>query len=121
MTTDRQGFFRDIKQLGEEYVQEHLNLLKLQSAEKAARMSAVMVTGLAVSLLLFLVLLFLSVMGAYFVFQQTGNWYFGLGAVAAAYLLLAVLLLVLRKTRIYPFITNAVIRLLFEKTDPEHE
>ncbi|MEO6916695.1 MAG: phage holin family protein [Chitinophagaceae bacterium] len=119
MNIEKQGFFRDVKQLGEEYVQERLTLIKLEGAEKAARMSAVLFTGIIVSLLLIFGLFFLSLMGVYFVYQQTANWYLGLGIMAVLYLLIAVLILLLRKTKIYPLVTNKVISILFEKSDHE--
>ena len=121
MNIEKQGFFRDMKQLGEEYVQERLTLIKLEGAEKAARMSAVMVTGILVSILLFFVLLFLSLMGVYFIYQQTDNLYIGLGGMAAFYLVVAIIILMLKKTKIYPLITNKVISLLFEKPDTDDE
>lgn len=120
MTTDKQSFFRDVRQLVEEYVQERITLLKLQSAEKAARMSAVIFTGVVLAILLFFVLLFLSLMASYFLFKQTNNGYLGLGIVAGFYLLLAIIVMALKKTRIYPWITDAVVRMLFESPDPDN-
>lgn len=121
MNIEKQGFFRDIKQLGEDYVQERLTLIKLEGAEKAARMSAVMVTGIIVSMLLVFALLFLSLMGVYFIYHETGNMYLALGAVAAFYVVIALIILALKKTRIYPLITNKVIKILFEKSEPADE
>lgn len=119
MDTEKQGFFRDMKQLGEEYVTERINLLKLQGAEKAARMSAVFATGLVLAILGLFVLFFLSLLAVYAIAEATRNLFLGLGIVALFYFLIAVLVYVNRKSRIYPRITNAVIRMLFEKTENE--
>ena len=119
MDAEKQGFFRDMKQLGEEYVTERINLVKLQAAEKAARMSAVFATGAILGLLLFFVLLFLSLLGAYAIYDATLNVYLALGAVAGFYLLIALIVYSTKSSRIYPAITNAVIKMLFEKSSDD--
>jgi uncharacterized membrane protein YqjE len=119
MNSDKQGFFRDMKQLGEEYVNERINLAKLQAAEKAARMSAVFAVGLVLSILLFFVLLFLSLLAAFALYDATGNVYTALGVVAGFFALVASIIFLTRKNSLYPAVTNAVIKMLFEKTSDE--
>ena len=121
MDAEKQGFFRDMKQLGEEYVTERINLAKLQAAEKAARTSAVVATGLILGILFFFVLLFLSLLGAYAIYDGTDNVYLALGAVAGFYLVIALIVLAVKGKRIYPAITNAVIRMLFETSNSDVE
>jgi polyferredoxin len=116
MDAEKQGFFSDMKQLGEEYVAERIKLVKLQAAEKAARMSAVFATGVILGLLLFFVLLFLSMLGAYAVYDATLNVYLAFGAVAGFYFVVALVVFLTKRSRIYPAITNAVIKMLFEKS-----
>ena len=108
-----------MKQLGEEYVTERINLVRLQTAEKAARMSAVFAVGLVLGILLFFVLLFLSLIGVYAIYDATGNLYMALGVVAGFFAFLALVIFVLRKNRVYPAVTNAVIKMLFEKSADE--
>jgi polyferredoxin len=119
MDAEKQGFFRDMKQLGEEYVSERINLVRLQAAEKTARMSAVLATGVILGLLLFFVLLFLSLLGAYVIYDATLNVYLALGAVAGFYFLIALIVFLSRKSRLYPAVTNAVIKMLFEKSSDD--
>ena len=108
-----------MKQLGEEYVTERINLVRLQAAEKAARMSAVFAVGLVLGILLFFVLLFLSLIGVYAIYDATGNLYMALGVVSGFFALLALVIFVLRKNRIYPAVSNAVIKMLFDKSADE--
>ena len=119
MDAEKQGFFKDMKQLGEEYVTERINLVKLQAAEKAARMSAVFVTGIVLGILVFFVLLFLSLLGAYAIYDASGNVYLALGSVAGFYFLIAIIVQLTKSSQIYPAVTNAVIKMLFEKSKHE--
>lgn len=117
MEADKQGFFKETQHLLEQYVKERLLLLKLETAEKAARLVAVFITGLIIALFSFLVLLFLSVMAGYFLAELTGSMYYGFGIVTAFYFILLALSVYFRKTVLYKYISDSMIRILFERTE----
>jgi polyferredoxin len=117
METNKQGFFKEIQHLAEEYIRERLLLLKLQTAEKVARMAAVVVAGAFIGIFVIIVLLLLTFLACYFFEQLTGSWYYGVGIVILFYLILIAFLVYLRKTLLYNFVSNSVIKMFFEETD----
>lgn len=114
MDTEKQGFFRDMQRLAEDYVKERLLLMKLQAAEKTAEMSAVLFGAAIISLFVFFIVALLTLLACYFLIDVTGNFYLGVGAVAIFYILLVVVLLLLRKKFPLQFVSNGVIKMLFK-------
>jgi hypothetical protein len=89
--------------------------LKLQTADKAARLAGLLFTGLTLALFSFFVLLFISMMGGYLFASLTGSLYLGFGIIAAFYLLLLLLIIKFRKTLIEKWVGDAIIGVFFEK------
>jgi hypothetical protein len=116
MQPDKQGFFKDTQQLAEEYIRERLLLLKLEAAEKSARLASVVFAGILIGVLATIVLLCISALACYLLQELTGSWYYGIGIVAAFYILLLVLLIVFRKSLFYKYVSDRVVRIFFEKT-----
>lgn len=121
MEPDTQGFFRETQQLAEEYVKDRLTLLKLQTAEKTAQLAAIAFSGMVIGIFSFLFLLFLSMLAVYFLKEQTGSWYYGIGIITAFYAVLVVVLVILRKQLLMNTISDAVIKLFFEESLPTHD
>src|SRR5829696_3670874 len=116
-TTDKQGFFKETLRLAEEYVDERLLLLKLQTAEKTAQLVSFILISFLVAIFAFMILLLLTVIAAHFLVEVTGNWYYGYGIIALVYVTIFLVLMYLRKSLLYRFLSDSVIRMLFEKTD----
>jgi ABC-type glycerol-3-phosphate transport system permease component len=124
MANEKQHFFEASQELLEDYVKNRLLLLKLQAAEKSARLVSLLFTGLIIALLSFFVLLFLSIMAGYFFAQLTGSMFYGFGIVALSYVILLVLVLYLRKGWITRYISGIVVGVFFdanEKEEADHE
>ena len=117
MESDKKGFFQATQQLVEEYVKERLLLLKLQTAEKTARLVSILLAAFIFGLLSFFILLFLSLMAAYYFAGLTGNFYYGFGIIAAFYILLLTLAVYFRKRWLYKYFSDLVVRSFFENTD----
>ena len=117
MQTDKPGFFKDTQQLVEEYIRERLLLLKLETAEKSARLASVVFTSMIIGVFGIIVLLLLTAIGCFFLKEITGSWYYGIGIITLIYVVILIILVVLRKTVLHKHITNFVIRLFFEKTE----
>jgi hypothetical protein len=115
--TDKEGFFKETVRLAEEYVDERLLLLKLQTAEKTAQLVSFILIGFLVAIFAFMIMLLLTIIAAHYLADITGNWYYGYGIVTGFYVLLFLVILYLRKSLLYKFLTDSVIRMLFEKTD----
>ena len=117
MERDKQGFFKETSILAEDYIKERLLLVKLQTAEKTAKLVSAVFTGFIIVILCFFILLFLSFMAGYYVQEITGNWYYAFGIVTGFYILLVAFLVYFRKILLYKFIANSVIRILFENNE----
>jgi hypothetical protein len=120
-TTDKEGFFKETVRLAEEYVDERLLLLKLQTAEKTAQLVSFVLISFLVSIFAVIILLLLTVIAAHFLVDLTGNWYYGYGIITAIYVIIFLLVFYLRKSLLYKFLSDSVIRMLFEKTDIQEE
>ena len=120
MTTDKQGFFEETQDLVESYVSNRLRLFKLQTAEKSSRVVTLLFAGLVIGLLSFFILLFVSIMAAYYFSEKLHSQFYGFGIVTLLYVLLLVIALLLRKW-LDKYIFEKVIRILFESNTDDDD
>jgi len=115
------SFFKESQQLIEEYIRERLLLLKFQTAERTAGIVSTLIVGLLIGLLSFLILFFISVLGAYFFIQITGNWYYGLLIMIALYAIILIALYAKRK-QLNSYFSDTIVSLFFaESSNPNDE
>jgi len=117
MQPEKQGFFKDTQELAEEYIRERLLLLKLEAADKSARLASIAFASIIIGIVFTIVLLLLSALGCYLLQMLTGSWFYGIGIVALFYMVLLTLLVVFRKSLFYKSVSNFVVRIFFEKTE----
>jgi len=115
-----QSFFKESRQKIEEYIQDRILLVKMQMVEKISRLAASLFTGIIIALLSFFILLFISIMAGYLFAALTHSLYIGFGIVAALYIILLILIIKFHKKLIGTFVTNTVIRILFEQIEEEN-
>jgi hypothetical protein len=115
----KEHFFAETEELIETYIKDRLLLARIEAAEKGAKLAAHFATGLVLLLLSFFILLFLSIMAGYYFAELTGSQFYGFGIIAALYILLLVILLIIRKRYIFPFLTDFVIKTLFDQVNDE--
>jgi polyferredoxin len=115
MGEEQQNFFKEIRQKAEEYIRDRILLLKLQTAEKTARLASLLVTVILITLLGFFILFFLSIMAGLFFSDLTNSFYKGFGIVAAFYVLLFFLIIMLRKKVIGKVVAGIVIKIFFDE------
>ena len=120
MEEPENDFFTTSRRELEQYVQDRILLLKLQTSEKTARLVALLFSVLVIALLSFFVLLFLSIMAGYYFAGITGSLYAGFGIVATFYVLILVLLIFIRHG-FNKKIINTIIKIFFDKTDEDDE
>ena len=120
MEREETSFFEESRQHLEGYIQDRLLLLKLQTAEKTARLAGVLFTGIVLALLSFFVLLFLSIMGGYFFASLTGSLYWGFGIIAFFYLLLLTLVVKFRRVLIEKLVADTIVKIFFEREKEEN-
>jgi hypothetical protein len=116
----KEDFFTESKKELELYLQDRLLLLKMQTAEKTARVVALLFSVLIIALLSFFILLFLSIMAGYYFAGITGSLFTGFGIVAGFYVLILTVL-ILTRGRISKKIIDTVISVFFDKTDDDDE
>ena len=114
-------FFSESRKKIEQYIRNRVSLIKLQMVEKLSRVAAVLFTGIVVAVLCTFVLLFLSIMGGYYFAELTGSLLAGFGIISAIYLLLLILVIIFRKNILEKWVTNTVIRILFEKNEDDDD
>ncbi len=117
----QQDFFTDSKQTIEKYIRNRLFLIRLQAVEKISRLSAAMFGGLLIGILSFFIILFLSIMAAWYFGELLGSPFKGFGIICAFYILVLILVIILRKRVLQKTITNTVINIIFEKTAEEND
>ncbi len=117
MQPEKQGFFKDTQQLAEEYIRERLLLLKLEAAEKSARLASVVFAGIVLGMCMTVILMLLSALACYLLQQLTGSWIYGIGIVVLFYVLLMMVFFFFRRSFFYRHVANFVIKLFFEKNE----
>ena len=117
MQPEKQGFFKDTQELAEEYIRERLLLLKLEAADKSARLASIAFASIIIGIVFTIVLLLISALGCYLLQMLTGSWFYGIGIVTLFYIILLTVLVVFRKSLFYKSVSNFVVRIFFEKTE----
>ncbi|MEP6725018.1 MAG: phage holin family protein, partial [Bacteroidota bacterium] len=122
MPTDKQSFFEETQDLIESYVNNRLRLLKLQTAEKSSRVVTLLFAGLVTGIFSFFILLFLSLVAAYYFSEKLHSQFYGFGIVALIYIVLLLIALYLRKKFLDKYIFGRVVKILFDSnTDDDEE
>lgn len=115
MENEETSFFSESREQIEQYIQDRFLLIKLQVAEKTARMVGLFFTVLTVVVFGFFVLLFIGMMGGYWFASLTDSLSLGFGIVTAIYLFLLILIVLFRKTLIEKCLGNIIIKAFFKK------
>jgi hypothetical protein len=121
MPEEKQSFFEETQDLAEEYVKNRLQLFKLQTAEKSARLVSLVFAGLLIGLLSFFILLFLSMMAGYYFAEKLHSQFYGFGIVAAFYVLLLIVIIYLRKKFLDKYISEMVIKIFFDSNEDDDD
>ncbi len=109
-------FFSETKKEIENYLENRALLIKMQVTSTSSRLVAKLVVAMALGLLGFCLLFFLSIMGGYFFADLTGSLYIGYGIVVVIYLLFFLLVYWNRK-KIGNAVSNSIIQILFNKDE----
>jgi hypothetical protein len=115
------GYFEQMETLLQQYVNDRILLLKLQATEKASRFGSLALIFIVIAGLVFFMLFFISIMAGYFFAELTGSLFYGFSIVTGIYVLLVVLLFLVRKRYLGPFLVNVLIRIFSEKINDQDE
>lgn len=120
MAQEKQSFFEETQDLLENYAGNRLKLFKLQTAEKSSRVVTLVFVGLAIALLAFFILFFISIMVGMYFSERWHNPFYGFGIVVLFYIVLLVGVLLIRGS-LDKFIFSKVIAILFESNSSDDD
>ena len=100
-----------LKENVQDYVNTQLKVVKLRAIGKGSEAASSAIVGIGVAFLSVFIVMFLSFSAAYAISSATGRPFLGFLLVAAFYIMLAVLLIVLKER----FITLPIMNSLLEK------
>lgn len=111
---NNETYFNDLKDSATLYVEQKIELGKLTAIDKGSKLGAQFVSGIILGVLAFFVLLFISLMLAYYFSQQFESYFIGFSIVAIMYFVLFIMVLLGRKQLIEKTIINGIIKTIFE-------
>ncbi len=114
MEEKKEDFIRDLKEEFSSYIRLRIELFRISSYEKIARVSASLITGLLITILVMFFSVFGSVAAGLYIGHISGSPIAGFGIVAGFYLLLLLIVLIFRKSLFEKVIINKMIVILFE-------
>ena len=107
---EKEGFFAEVKEMAEEYVEDRLLLLKLQTTQKAAEASSFIFIALAVSFISLVLFMIISFIAGYYLSQAVDSYPGGFAILAGIYILLIFILLYFNKKFIAKKIADMVVK-----------
>lgn len=114
---EKDGFFVQIKDMVEEYVDDRVLLLKLQATEKAAKASSTLFLGVMVTFISLVLFMIISFIAGYYLSQAVNSYPGGFGILAGIYILLIFLLVYLHKKYTGKMIIDSIIKFSFDSKE----
>lgn len=106
---------KDIINHSQDYLETFYKLSIVRATKKASNIASGLVNSVLLFFIVLCILLFLSIAAAWWIGQELNNPALGFLSVAGFYVLLAIILLALRKSVISPFIKNSLIKKIYEE------
>jgi len=110
---------KDILNHSQDYLETLYKLNVVRATKKASNIASGLVNSVLLFFISLCVLLFLSIAAAWWIGQEINNPALGFLSVAGFYMLLAIILIALRKNVISPFIKNSLIKKIYEEKDKD--
>jgi len=111
----------ELRQLITEYFDARLKLIKLETFEKIAKVTAVLFSSLVVALLGFFLLFFLSMSLGFYLGKVFESMALGFLAVTGLYLILFVMVLIMKKDLLEEFLIERIIGELTKKEGDDEQ
>ena len=118
---EKPSVISELKQLIIEYFEIRLKLLKLETFEKIAKVTAVLFSSLVVALLGFFLLFFLSMTGGFYLGKIFNSMPLGFLTITGLYLILFILVLLMKKDLLEKFLIERIIGELTKKEDDDEQ
>lgn len=114
MFMEKNGFFVQVKEMVEDYVDDRILLLKLQTIEKVAKMSSTLFLGAVIAFLSLILFMIISFIAGYYLSQAVNSYPGGFAILAAIYVVLILVFLYLHKKVTGKMIIDSVIKFSFD-------
>jgi len=118
---EKSPVINELKQLITEYFDARLKLIKLETFEKIAKVTAVLFSSLVVALLAFFLLFFLSMSAGFYLGKIFDSLALGFLAVTGLYLILFVFVLLMKKDLLEEFLIERIIGELTRKEGDDEQ
>jgi hypothetical protein len=117
MQNPEDHYFENTFNLIKKYSDDRLLLIKIQATKKTGKLISKLIFISITSLLFFFMLLFLSFMTAYYFAEITGSLFYGFGIVAAIYLIVIFIFILLFKNYISVKVMDMVTNIFFDPNE----
>lgn len=114
---EKDGFFVQVKDMVEEYVDDRMLLLKLQATEKAAKASSTLFLGIVVTFISLVLFMIISFIAGYYLSQAVNSYPGGFAILAGIYILLILLLIYLHKKYTGRMVIDAIVKFSFDNKE----
>src|SRR3954471_21481316 len=114
---ERDGFFVQVKDQIEEYVEDQLLLIKLQATEKAAKASSTLVLVVMIAFISLILFMIVSFIAGYYLSQAVDSYPGGFAILAGIYVLLIFILVFIHRRVTGKMIVDSIIKFSFDSKE----
>lgn len=114
---EKDGFFVQVKEMVEDYVDDRVLLLKLQATEKAAKVSSTLFIAAVVTFISLILFMIISFIAGYYLSQVVDSYPGGFAILAGVYIILIFVLVYLHKKVTGKKIMDSVIKFSFDNKE----
>jgi len=111
---EKEGFFVEVKEMVEEYVEDRLLLIKMQATEKAAKASSIAFISILVGFISLVLFMIISFIAGYYLSQLVDSYPGGYAILAGIYILIIFLLLFIHKKYTAKIVSDKVVKFSFD-------
>lgn len=109
------AMLKDLMDRAEAFAKTNIQLYRLKAIDKVTDVFSSVAAGLVIMIVLTFFLIILSIGAAFWLGEVLGKIYYGFFAVAGAYALLALLMVVFRKQVVEAFFNNYIVSEIFKE------
>ncbi len=114
MEEEEKSFTKRIYELVEQYAKTSMELYKLKAINMFAEVFAIVSTGIVLWLIFLMLLLFLSIGGAFYFGMLFGGWHYGFFTIAGIYALVGAIVYIYRVKCLREVINNFIVKQIFK-------
>src|SRR3954452_9723927 len=114
---EKDGFFVQVKEMIEDYVDDRVLLLRLQATEKAAKVTSTLFIGAVVAFISLVLFMIISFIAGYYLSQAVDSYPGGFAILAGIYVLLIFILVFIHRRVTGKMIVDSIIKFSFDSKE----